>query len=391
MAQEKQQQRTIKCPELEGKKVLDIVASDRERDSFALFCGNKTLYITEGEEVIAAFKLKNIKTDDDTILKTYFNYPYVVVSERYGLNASVVNITTGGIAKIKRADYQSQFCSFPIAFVKYKDAPALVYGSTWNRLDLLDLETFKRITKREKHGYKGAAESMADLDGNKDLNYFHSLLHPTPDGEAFLSNGWVWHPVGNVLAFNVNQFSKKFEQAKMSLDYVSPYNWDMPLAFIDEDLFVMATDRVRGGEPGENAGEYNQLQFFRLSEAKDKVAEYSGSEKGRVSYKYKSIQSFAGRPCDCFQRDEYGDIHGELHYDPELKRLVSLSENGAFVITLEGKAEKGYPMLCCNHYTNSNFITYWQYSTKFHYLYRIDRDLSINILQFDVEEEETYY
>jgi hypothetical protein len=145
------------------------------------------------------------------------------------------------------------------------------------------------------------------------------------------------------------------------------YNWDRPCAFIDNDLFVIATDTgagmddepsppLAGGEKKESPA-CAPLMFYRLSSRGEDIP----CEKEA--------------PCEAFDVDKYGEVSGELHYDGE--RLVALSGRGALALTLEGETIRHDGEIRFTAYTShTDFGSHyapepgWQYSPEHRVFYR---------------------
>jgi hypothetical protein len=173
----------------------------------------------------------------------YVHGPWVCVTERFGVNASLINTATGAVRGLSRADYHSDVSSYSIGFLDRDGRTLLVAQTQWNRLDVFDAETGTNLTSREvflRDSGRRDEHGRKMYDQSNYVDYFHSLLHVSPDSRHFLSNGWVWSPVDVV-------------------------------------------------------------------------------------------------ECEVFPRNEYGEVKGELHYDPESGRLVALTDrDGCFVVSLAG-------------------------------------------------------
>ncbi len=133
----------------ENKNVLSIQCSNTQEEYYALFYNDQGVYHgndRNGAALIA--ELDNIKLLDRP-LKMYYHFPYICVSERYGLNAAVVNIADGRVIKFAREDYHCDVSSYSIGFLEWDDRVLLIHQTQWNRLDITDLETGSLLTERE--------------------------------------------------------------------------------------------------------------------------------------------------------------------------------------------------------------------------------------------------
>ena len=381
---------------LENKNVLAIQCSDTQNEQYALFCDDKGLYHgNDKDRFVLLAVLENISLLDRPI-KIYYHFPYICVSERYGLNAAVVNITNKSIIKLSREDYKCDVSSYSIGFLERDGRVLLIHQTQWNRLDITDLETEELLTEREII-HRQTNETVTDkwgktvhkVEKKNYIDYFHSLFHISPDGKHFLSNGWVWQPSDNIICFETERFLKEYEPCGEKIDYYRGHSWDKPCAFVGNDIFVIAADNdVITIEDGISEAElkeppaYHQLLFYKLSEIKSHKYTYSGYE----GYDTFSLAYSGKADCDVFTFDEYGDISaGELHYKPETKSLIALSEKGAFELTLDGKIihsntdiklnVSNWVMRFCGdraiHY--SEWLKNWQYDNIRDLFYRFNK------------------
>jgi hypothetical protein len=371
-----------------GSKVLAICHSDKEAGRYALFYDDKRLCLWDspvreaggecpgdkpagGNGGLAAV-LPTISLSDKPV-KIYYHHPYVCVTERFGVNAAVADLRDGGVRVLSREDYHADVSSYSIGFLEREGRTLLIHQTKWNRLDMTDLATGELLTDREIINREIAA-GRREPDGdwgspqyetkNYD-DYFHSLLHVSPDNKSFLSNGWIWSPVDIITAYGVERFLKEYEPAGRNIDFGGGYNWDRPCAFIDNDLFVIAADTGGGmddnpsppGGEGKGNSVYGPLMFYRLSAE----GEYIRCEKEV--------------PCEAFAVNKYGEVSGELYYDGE--RLVALSGRGAFALTLEGETIRHEAEIRFSGYTtHTDFGSRyapepgWQYSPEHRLFYR---------------------
>jgi hypothetical protein len=286
----------------------------------------------------------------------YADGPWVGVTERFGVNAALVDTRSGEVRPFVRTDYHCDVSSYSFGFLHHTGRTVVAAQTQWNRLDLFDAETGELLTDREvsitESGEVGA-------DGNRIyrkvnyLDYFHSLLHTNPSGTAFLSNGWVWHPADMVRIYRVEQFFNTFDPGGVSVDAAFGYNWDRPAAFISDDTFVLAVDDKTIDLDEEDLADYryHQLAFFT-------VPEFPTSEHWRPPIR--EID------CDFFPRNEYGEVKGEMHFDPTSGLLVALTTTaGAALITLDGEVVHREPELSAGPAP-----TNWTYSAEHRRFYR---------------------
>ena len=374
---------------LEVKNVLAIQCFNTQNGQYALFCDDKGVYHGNDKDgFILLAVLENIILLDRPI-KIYYHFPYICVTERYGLNAATVNIADKNVIKFTREDYHCDVSSYSAGFLEHNGRVLLIHQTQWNRLDITDLETEKLLTEREVSvrdlGQKDECGGTI-YEHNNYIDYFHSLLHISPDGKHFLSNGWIWQPSDNIMCFETERFLEEYETCGEHIEYYRGYAWDRPCTFVGNDILVIASDKDEiTAEEGIAEAElketptYHQLLFYKLSEVKDKIYTYSGYE----NYDALPLAYSEKADCDVFVFDEYGEITcGELHYDSETKRLIALSEKGAFELTLDGELIRSDPeiKLSVNNWDirhhdvrslkPSDWLKNWQYDAIRHSFYR---------------------
>ena len=355
----------------ENGTILEIKPSNRNKNIFAVFCDSQVLYLADvsKEKTVKTGVFENIKMFSKPVNMDFY-YPYICISEKYGLNASVINIETGKIQKFSREDYHADVSVYSTGFIERDGKILLIHQTQWNRLDITDLESGEILTKRDikieltpdKHNKKTGEIIKGKRKSENYLDYFHSSLHISPDGKNFLSNGWVWSPVDNIRCFNVREFFSKYELCSFGIEYANGYNWDRPCTFIDNDTFVIiADDHTKELDEEElKEYEYRQLQFYRLNDITDD----------------KWLKSFKTIKTDIFECDPvYGEVNGELYFDKKLNKLVALNDRGAYLVTLEGEITEKIPDIKYDSASDKKEDIFrnakrWKYSSEHHFFYR---------------------
>jgi hypothetical protein len=377
-------------------KILAVEPSCDGPAIYAVFCSDMGLYHYDkmDKTLTLVAKIPNIRLpdppmpDEDGVIlpspnfeiKLDCRYPYICVSERYGLNAAVVNIRTGAIRKFSRENDEARVTSFSIGFLeiytpgewipKGSGRGLLIHQTKWNHLDITDLETGELLTRRNPppslpEALPRTSEFLDSPDTGR-FDYFHSLIHVSPEQKYFLSNGWVWTPVDVIYCYKAEDFLKEGEKTACTLDFQGGYNWDRPCTFITDDIFVIAADdktadlgtpaevEGRSSPPGEEekpSYKYHQLLFYRLSDAKQDVRllkypadSADSTEPEEIKPRYRGyLEPFKTLDTDIFDINEYGEVKGKLFYDMDNyedsgeSSLIALSSKGAYVINMEGK------------------------------------------------------
>lgn len=215
----------------------------------------------------------------------------------------------------------------------------LIAQAQWNRLDVFDAETGANLTEREvfkRDSGRRDEQGGRVHDQRNYIDYFHSVLHVSPDSRHFLSNGWVWSPVDLVRVFSTEAFLTGYEPTSIPVGTAFGYNWDRPCAFVDDRTFVLALDGSVDTLDADEAAacRYRQLAFFK-SRALSSIGDTD-----------RWLEPSSLADCDVFPRNQYGEIKGELHYDLESGCLVAMTDgDGSFVVSLAGDVVARMPDL----------------------------------------------
>jgi hypothetical protein len=160
---------------------------------------------------------------------------FAAVVEDYGRYGVVVDLRTGRITtQLDGGDGHPWTVPFSLAFALHRGREVVVHRTAWNRLDVSDPESAQLLTAREPTSYgRGEARPAHDLD------YFHGSLHLSPDGRRLLDDGWVWHPVGIPVVWDLQTWLD--ENIWESEDgptrrYLADryYYWDHGMCWIDD-------------------------------------------------------------------------------------------------------------------------------------------------------------
>lgn len=123
---------------------------------------------------------------------------FAVVSQASGPNAALAALhTSSTVRKFSRGDYHPENSHFPTAFFLHDGKMHLIAASDWNRLDLYDPATGNLLSER------GPTHYISKERPPRCLDYFHGGLSVSPDHQHVVDNGWVWHPVGALRAWNL--------------------------------------------------------------------------------------------------------------------------------------------------------------------------------------------
>ena len=153
---------------------------------------------------------------------------------------------------------------------------------------------------------------------------------------------------------------KEYEKCQVDIvnEYISGYNWDRPVAFIDNNTFVLACDNTNFNDEDFI---YNQLRFYNIDDIK--IDESDNNE-------YKYLESYKSINANLFGVDENNEVHGKLYYYKN--NLIALDSKNNNIYNLNNEVLKN---ICTM--PNNKFY----FSDKVGIIYYIDNDIikEINI------------
>ena len=238
-----------------------------------------------------------------------------VVAEKYGLRGYVGRwnpeaLAFGDWELIERGDYHAKQCSFPLALIEVEGDDCLLHSTEWNRLDVTVIGSGRQVTTRR------APESPGEeKERESELDYFYGELHMSPDRGTFVSGGWVWSPYDILMAWSVADYIAGPETAGRSFSEPtrSGYNWDRPVAFVDNDTVAWAYNQKEAVEGDMSIDHPSELILHSIS--KEELLE-------RVPFDH----FFNGNsPC--------GEVSGGLAFDLEGQRFVAYGAQHDTVVT----------------------------------------------------------
>lgn len=313
--------------------------SDTDRNLFALLDEQQALhlYSLKDHHIVQTFQLTMLHPSNHSSI--YFSAPYIAVAETFGLNAAVIDTDSGYVMRLSRENYHSDVCSFALGFVRHNNKTLLMHQTQWNRLDVTDPATGTLLTQR-----------TIDHSQQKNyLDYFHSRLHISPGKNNFLINGWIWGPQDNVRCGEVGTFLNQYEPSTMHVDYSNGYNWDRPATFINDDVFVIGVD-----DP--DPALYDEDEILQWIPRRLQFYNFKDAQSDGLLPQFKMLDG------DWFEKVDYGEVKGQLHYAPSLKALVAISSKGIFAIDLQGQLLAEIPL---------ENPAQWMFSTEHEMLYRL--------------------
>ncbi|MGD9588016.1 MAG: hypothetical protein AB7Q37_07000 [Pyrinomonadaceae bacterium] len=264
---------------------------------------------------------------------------YVAIVQVYGQSGTVFHLSNPAYSKhLDRQNYHPDVCKFPVAFVDRGAETWLIHATDWNRLDITRLEGDELLTDR-----------VVSCETNENyFDYFHCGLSVAPDSKAFVSNGWHWHPFGQITFYSIDEFLKNFEMAHVDLcltdagdspDAMYDLGWDRPLCWIDSRNIAVGYSRGEGW--------YGKRTLFQ-----SEILIYD-VESNRIDDRIRF---------DGFGVCVDGEVTGDLFFDELMGHFICLNEKTGLQITdISGRAIRSEPGL-----------TGWKYNSLHRLLYRVD-------------------
>jgi hypothetical protein len=164
---------------------------------------------------------------------------YLAVVNTHGRHGLVLELATGHITmQLERDTYHTKHCHFPLAFFEDEHRMLLIYGTHWNRLDITDPRTGESLTQLSFVVPPGRKYPAHYHD------YFHGRLSVSPDQQWVVDDGWIWHPKGSVVTWNIrrwlheNLWESDDGPSLLGLCTRDGY-WDGPLCWIDERMVAI--------------------------------------------------------------------------------------------------------------------------------------------------------
>jgi hypothetical protein len=180
-----------------------------------------------------------LKLDEDVDLHVAPGGQYVAIANTHGQYGLVLDLEAGQVTmQLERDTYHIKHAHFPLAFFEDDQRLLLVHGTHWNRLDIADPRTGELLTERSFEVIPGQKRPKHYLD------YFHGRLSVSPDQQWIVDDGWIWHPMGSVVAWNVrrwvqeNPWESEDGSSLLELCQRDGY-WDGPLCWIDERIVAV--------------------------------------------------------------------------------------------------------------------------------------------------------
>ena len=166
---------------------------------------------------------------------------FAAVVNDYGQHGQVIDLQTGEpTLTLHGGRYHPETVPFSLAFLDYQGGPAVMHRTDWNRLDISDAATGELLTARGPTRYRQGEPRPEHY-----LDYFHGALQVSPGGHWIADDGWVWHPVGMVSAWDARRWleNNPWESEDGPTRRVlclRAYHWDTPMCWTGENLLAIS-------------------------------------------------------------------------------------------------------------------------------------------------------
>lgn len=174
--------------------------------------------------------------------------------------------------RIQRENYHADISKFPIALFKNEEnIPHLIYGSDWNRVDIMNIEDCHNLTAdkslieedaEENHLTNSNPEKYGYRIWPREFDYFYADLKVSPDQKHFLSKGWSWGSSDSYYVFRIEDFIKN-----KRITYQAVNHWEhesRAACWITNDELVVCCNAI--SEEFDDADPENPIEivFYKL-------------------------------------------------------------------------------------------------------------------------------
>lgn len=234
------------------KRVLDISPINAEKQSVWLLLaegGKLWRFHAESGEVehVGSLAVFSESQQEDflghsltTRLHTSPTGRFVAVVNDYGQYGSIFDIHASKVTlKLDGGTYHPETVPFSFAFAEWKGRAVAIHRTDWNRLDVSDAETGQLLTSRGPTSYRKGEQRPQHY-----LDYFHGALYLSPNGSRILDDGWVWHPVGIPVVWDLQRWLAgniwESEDGPSKRDLCGrDYYWDHGLAWLSDSRIAV--------------------------------------------------------------------------------------------------------------------------------------------------------
>jgi len=241
------------------------------------------------------------------------------------------------VMALSAGDYHTEQAPLPLCFLEYEGRTLLVHATDWNRLDITDMDSGKIITERNFEDSPGRDEDNDDL-----YTEWYGLLKPSPNNSRMATIGWVWHPIGIALSFDLkawlNGSTWESDCSPRMRDYaIWDYYWDSPFCWVDDQKLCIwgVSDGEFGDDPKNEAAIFDAESGDKLLSIPGPTCDtffcdeylFSGLQVGEERQMGLTIWSLKDASLLYKKQGLFADL-----YVPEEKALIAFDKNGEITI-----------------------------------------------------------
>lgn len=251
-----------------------------------------------------------------------------------------------GKVHLWRKDYHADISKFPIALFK-NDAgvPHLIYGTDWNRVDIMDLNSLEIHTENKtlidergeenhkKYLVESGNEKSNELMTPMTYDYFYGALEMSPDNKHFLSKGWVWGSSDRCDVYDVDHFIKSDTLRACTVGAGDHQN--RAICWIDNKTIAITHHKYFDGDGITHKDSPTEILILDIS-----------TDRGNEIIR--------------FALDVFDGLSGQMYFSPSLNALVILTETkGMTVCDLQGNIllRKASLVANCFHAASNSFLS----------------------------------
>lgn len=181
-----------------------------------------------------------LETDEPLSLTLSDDGRYAAVSQTFGQHGVVVDLNDGRLCMtLDRGDYHVDVTPFSAVFFEDAGHTFLVHATDWNRLDISEPGSGRRLSERDPTRYAQGEERPEHY-----LDYFHARLRVSPDQRWIVDDGWVWHPFGVVSVWDLRRWHHENpwepeDGPSRKTVCARSYFWNAPMCWIDNHTLAV--------------------------------------------------------------------------------------------------------------------------------------------------------
>jgi len=195
--------RTIQIPGLVQESFLDIQPVESESAStwIAVTASRKLVKIDLNTQTYTTFGDVTNFTEN-IALRMSPDGKFVAIVNELGIDGIVIDLTTNQITmRLKRTKYFPEHTPFPVAFFLDNERSLIIHSIEGKGLNISDPRTGELLTNPDSAVYQNKQPLPERIPA-----FFHTSLVVSPDNQYVANDGWIWHPIGIVVTWNLHKW-----------------------------------------------------------------------------------------------------------------------------------------------------------------------------------------